>query len=900
MSKVDLAQIIIKNALQRKDTRLDLGRCDLMYWPDSLFELEWLEELILGSKWFDYSPDKQDWIPQKSLRKSETNYLGELPAMFANFQHLKKLVIVGSADRPWAINDLSPLATLTNLEELFLSETQVQDLSPLAGLSNLKLLNLANTPVQDLAPLANLGNLQALNLYQTKVEDIGPLSHLKNLVCLDIANTQVQDLAPLQHLSKLVTLHLELTQIKEISPLAALEKLKTLHLQGTSVADLKPLQNLSNLQELLAYSTLIEDLSPISDLVELKELVLYNTAIRELSPLAKLSKLKRLLISLTQVYDLSPLANLDTITRLDFSHTNVEDLRPIKKILRKGMPINWYTQDHGITFQNCPLKNPPYEIVVRGKQAILGYWEQIETQKGTVELYEAKLIIVGEGGTGKTTLFEKLKDQNHQVGTTVETHGINIHEGLPFQHESIKENIFHVNLWDFGGQDLQYMTHQFFLTPRALYVLMIDARRESPNLAYWFKIISLLGRETDDSKEKVRLLLVFNKQANSTGQPQYQDILKFYEDSIEAHYLEVDFAINDYRFENLQKVIQEHLVTLPIVKSQLPRLWKDVREDLRAEAKKENYISTKRFAEICSKYNIDREEDQWLLSGYLHQLGSLLHFQNDRGLRSYVILSPQWAVDGVYGFLTDEGITGNFGHFRDTDFIQLLAKKGYSRDEADLILQLMTKNNFDICYEASPGRYVAAQLLPDITPAYPWFPKNVLQFRYQYSIMPKGLMSRLIVRLSEFLDRHPDTDKQLVWKKGGVFHLKLREGECRIRLREDDAESKSGLRQILIDVIGDAQARKYALHKIRDAVEDLHKKWFRSLKVDEMVPCCCSECLVSDTPQLFKLENLLKRSTKRKDSSCDFSGEDVLIQTLLEGIYNDQEIRSMTYERDKF
>ena len=110
----------------------------------------------------------------------------------------------------------------------------------------------------------------------------------------------------------------------------------------------------------------------------------------------------------------------------------------------------------------------------------------------------------------------------------------------------------------------------------------------------------------------------------------------------------------------------------------------------------------------------------------------------------------------------------------------------------------------------------------------------------------------------------------------------------------------AGRRQILIDVIGDAQARKYALHKIRDAVEDLHKKWFRSLKVDEMIPCCCSECLVSDTPQLFKLENLLKRSTKRKDSSCDFSGEDVLIQTLLEGIYNDQEIRSMTYERDKF
>jgi hypothetical protein len=163
--------------------------------------------------------------------------------------------------------------------------------------------------------------------------------------------------------------------------------------------------------------------------------------------------------------------------------------------------------------------------------------------------------------------------------------------------------------------------------------------------------------------------------------------------------------------------------------------------------------------------------------------------------------------------------------------------------------------------------------------------------------MPKGLMSRLIVRLSDNLDVHPETNKQIVWKKGGVFYLKLKEGECRVRLREDDAESKSGLRQILIDVIGNEKARKYALHKIRNEVDDLHSKWFRSLKPDEMIPCCCSDCRVSDTPQLYKLENLLKKSTKRKDTSCDSSGEDILIQRLLEGIYDKQEISHMKQER---
>lgn len=442
------------------------------------------------------------------------------------------------------------------------------------------------------------------------------------------------------------------------------------------------------------------------------------------------------------------------------------------------------------------------------------------------------------------------------------------------------------------------MTHQFFLTPRALYVLMMDARRESPNLAYWFKVISLLGRENEDSKEKVKLLIVFNKRTNSTGLPQYHDILKFYEDTIDAQFLEVDFAINDYRFENLCNSIQNHLIGLPIVKSQLPRLWKDVREDLRTEAQRENYISTRRFAEICSKYQIDKEADQWLLSGYMHQLGSLLHFQNDKGLCSWVILNPQWAVDGVYSFLTDEKIVGNYGHFKETDFMQLLAAKGYNREGADLILQLMTKNNFDICYEASPGRYVAAQLLPDVAPEYPWYPpREMLQFRYQYSIMPKGLMSRLIVRLSDHLEVNSETGKQVVWKKGGVFRIKSREGECRVRLREDDAESKSGVRQVLIEVSGEETARKLALHKIRNEVDDLHRKWFRGIKPDEFIPCRCSKCFGKDDPELYKLEKLLMKSTVRKDTSCDYSGEDVLIQTLLEGIYDQQEIHHMKRER---
>jgi len=512
---------------------------------------------------------------------------------------------------------------------------------------------------------------------------------------------------------------------------------------------------------------------------------------------------------------------------------------------------------------------------------------------------EAKMLIVGEGKTGKTTLFEKMKDPAFDplASPTDETHGINILEGLEIKHKSLGEQVFRANLWDFGGQELQYMTHQFFLSPRALYVLMMDARAEAPNLPYWFKIISLLGKEREDSPEKVPLLLVFNKRKDGTGKlPQYQDILKYYEEHLEPCFLEVDFAENDYRFENLIKTIEDHLVNLPIVRSKLPRQWKPIREALREESKKRPYISFERFGEICSEHKVTKEDDQLNLSGYLHQLGSILHFQNDPSLLDLVVLSPQWAVEGVYCFLKNEKIAKQGGRFTPDDIFQILKEENYSRSDAQKILKLMTKNNFDICYESSEGNYVAAQLLPDNAPPYVWHKKNgALQFRYQYPIMPKGLMSRLIVRLSDFIERD-EKGVEMVWKKGAILRYKVEGEECRVLMREDDAESQSGLRQIILEVMGEPRYRKFALRRVRDEVDELHRRWFRSIHADEMVPCCCDECKNSEAPQLYKLTDLLKLRKKRPDARCFSSGEDVPIQMLLEGVYEKEEIKD--FERE--
>jgi hypothetical protein len=208
------------------------------------------------------------------------------------------------------IDDLTPLAGLTNLQQLNLQFTPVADLSPLAGLTNLQQLNLQFTPVADLSPLAGLTNLQYLYLWNMQVADLSPLAGLTNLQSLDLRGTQVADMSLLAGLTDLQYLYLGSTQVADLSPLAGLTDLQYLDLRRTQVTDLSPLTGLVNLQSLNLMNTQVTDLSPLAGLTKLQSLDLDGTQVADLSPLTGLTDLQSLDLTNTRVADLSPLGHL--------------------------------------------------------------------------------------------------------------------------------------------------------------------------------------------------------------------------------------------------------------------------------------------------------------------------------------------------------------------------------------------------------------------------------------------------------------------------------------------------------------------------------------------------------------------------------------------------------------
>ena len=137
-------------------------------------------------------------------------------------------------------------------------------------------------------------------------------------------------------------------------------------------------------------------------------------------------------------------------------------------------------------------------------------------QSRTYEHNEAKLILVGEGGVGKTCLTNRLI-KNEFVEDPI-TEGINISEwSIPVPcsgNGSIK-----LNVWDFGGQEIYHATHQFFLTKRSVYLLVWNARKtkDYDNIYYWLHTLEAFGEDSP-------IILVMSKMNESDDDLNLKDL----------------------------------------------------------------------------------------------------------------------------------------------------------------------------------------------------------------------------------------------------------------------------------------------------------------------------------------------------------------------------------------
>ena len=92
-----------------------------------------------------------------------------------------------------------------------------------------------------------------------------------------------------------------------------------------------------------------------------------------------------------------------------------------------------------------------------------------------------------------------------------------------------------------------------------------------------------------------------------------------------------------------------------------------------------NSLELHEYLDLCQGHGFTEPQDKLQLSGYLHDLGVCLHFQDDKLLKKTIILKPEWATVAVYTVLDNPGVLNNLGRFTRTDLAAIWHCAGVRR-----------------------------------------------------------------------------------------------------------------------------------------------------------------------------------------------------------------------------
>ncbi|MEO1388706.1 MAG: COR domain-containing protein [Cyanobacteria bacterium J06634_6] len=807
--------------------------------------------------------------------------LSELPPEIGKLTNLKTLVL-GRWDKkkgPFgeAIgNDLSVLpdeiGRLTELRSLFLAYNKFEEMPEVVGeLRKLRSLNLRDNQLSTLPEvIGQFSSLQSLDLSSNQLSTLPEvIGQLSNLQSLDLSSNQLSTLPEvIGQLSSLQSLDLSSNQLSTLpESFGQLSSLQSINLCNNQLTEFPlSLCGLSNLLSLTLGGNFLRQLpSELDRLVCLKKLSLgsailigntyYHNALRFSNASSKLGN--QLVHVPNCLFSLPNLEVLDlSFNQLSDLDSNIQHIKSLKQIDIRGNPLPIPPEILG----KKRFTSEPGEL-----SKIFDFYFQLQAEEGSTPLYEAKLILVGEGGAGKTSLAKKIDNEAYELPKDEKsTEGIDV---IRWDFSLPDGNTFRVNIWDFGGQEIYHATHQFFLTKRSLYLLVADTRQENTDFYYWLKIVELLS----DSSP---VLVIKNEKQDrqcEIDEGLFKSQFNNLKDSFPTN-------LKDGRgLTDIKDAIRYHISKLPHVGNPLPRIWVRVRAALGNYAQNCNTITVEKYCDICRQNGFTDKQQMLFLSSYLHDLGVCLHFQDDKLLKRTVILKPEWATTAVYKVADSDTVRNNKGRFTEADTAEIWSDSQYS-DLRDELLQLMMR--FKLAYELpnTPGNYIAPQLLPISKPNYAWDNTNNLVLRYHYDFMPKGILTRFIVETNSLIE-----NQDHVWKNGVI----LAEKWSRAQIVENYPKS-----EITIHISG--TNKKPLLEIIRHEFWKIHQSYER-LDYKELIPCNCPECKNSNEPEFYPYDLLMKYIAKRRyNIECRTSIEPVDVRRLISDITDQPQYENNT------
>ena len=786
--------------------------------------------------------------------------LGSVPEWLGNLTGLTKLDLSGNqlASVPeW-------LGNLAGLTELYLFDNQLASVPEwLGNLTALTILNLSGNQLASVPEsLGNLTALTTLNPCGNKQASVPEsLGNLAALTTLSLGGNQLSSVPEsLGNLTALTTLNLGLNRLARAPEwLGNLTALTELDLYGNRLASVPEwLGNLAALTELSLHGNQLASVpDSLGNLTALTTLYLFDNRLasvpdwlgnltalttldlsaNELTAvpewLGNLTALTTLNLSGNQLRSVpESLGNLTALTTLDLRGNHLTSL-PVRlaDLLASGLQL---------ALEGNPLADPLAELAERGAAELAAYLRSLYDAEPQ---YEAKLLVVGEGNVGKTSLIAALRSAPFVEGRPT-THGIEI-TPLTVPHPSAGRDMT-VRGWDFGGQEVYRITHQFFFTSRAVYVVAWNARQgqEQDEVEGWLRRIQLrVGRDA-------RALLVATHCAERRPELDYPHLERAFPGML-AGAFETD-SRTGLGIDRLRQAIGEEAARLPQMGQLWSPRWVAAREDILARGKTEPQIWYEQFAVTCKQHGLTGPETS-TLAKLMHDLGLIIYYSDDEGLRDIVVLNPEWLTKAI-SYVLEDDVTRQAGGILDHAGLRRIwhdPADGYEPRYHPYFLRLMEK--FDISYriEGDETRSLVAQLVPLQRPFLPWYldgkppaGTRTLTLLCRMSESAPGLIPWLTVR-------HHRDSTGTYWRRGVFLRHRIAayRSEALIELR--------GSTELVIQVR--APSPDMYFNVLRDSIEDLITRRWPGLTYRLYIPCPGTTADGSPCPGTFPLDGLMRQ-----------------------------------------
>jgi internalin A len=552
------------------------------------------------------------------------------------------------------------------------------------------------------------------------------------------------------------------------------------------------------------------------------------------------------------------IGNLTSLNTLKLANNHIAELpRQLAGLLKKGLSLE---------LDGNPLREPLPTLARRGNAELATYLESLHD---AVVQYEGKLLLVGEGNVGKSSLVATLKGESFVEGRPT-THGIEI-SPIALPHPDLDLDLT-VRAWDFGGQEVYRVSHQFFFSLRALFLVVWHARQgqERDEVEGWLRRIKLRVGDAATA------LIVATHCAERLADLDYPYLERLFPGLLAGAFA-VDSSTGE-GFPALRQAISEEAARLWQTGQLWSPRWTAAREEILSLSEAEPQIRYDRFTRICERNGV-REAEAEALAKLMHDLGLIIYYDGDEGLRDVVVLNPEWLTKAI-SYVLDDRVTADSGGILDHARLRGIwqdREDGYPAQYHPYFLRLMEK--FDISYrlDGDETHSLVPQLVPHQRPALAWSHgaplaagMRSLSLTCRLSEGAPGLVPWLTVR-------HHRASTGRHWRRGVFLRhpIDAYHSEALLDLIRDD--------ELALEVR--APSPDLYFNVLRDSIEDLITRRWPGLTYQLYVPCPGTAADGTHCPGQFRLDGLLRVRENGQTSiyPCADCGEVYEISRLLTG-----------------